>query len=327
MQDNKISVILPIKSLENFKANLLDALRNQTFNSFELIIVDASKDGLNRNEINLDGFEKIKWVFSKNAFPGKARNAGIREASCEIIALLDSMTVPKSTWLENGFKALSNQKAEFVFGKCIGVSESYFSRVVKALTYGCLSFRSLPGSIFNLKALNKIGIQVENVRAGEDIEWIQRIEYLGIKSMQPSDQNIYYYGFPSSVFKLIRKWNEYSIANAKLNILTFQKVLYFYFISILALYFLYSWNYIFTEGQWDESSSFIPNLNTIAWSFLFGLYFFSRSILLPLRKGETFGFVLPFNWIVIGLIGLVMDIVKVPGRVYGLLRIIGIKIK
>ena len=128
---------------------------------------------------------------------------------------------------------------------------------------------------FSIKSLlNKIGIQVENVRAGEDIEWIQRIEYLGIKSMQPSDQNIYYYGFPSSVFKLIKKWNEYSIANAKLNILTFQKVIYFYLISILALYFLYTWNYIFTEGQWDESSSFIPNLNTIAWSFYLVYIFF-----------------------------------------------------
>ena len=327
MQDNTISVILPIKSLENFKPNLLDALRNQTYSSLELIIVDASKDGLNRNKINLNGFENVKWVFSKNAFPGKARNAGIREASCEIIALLDSMTVPKSTWLEDGFRALSNQKAEFIFGKCIAVSESYFSRVVKALTYGCLSFRSLPGSIFQLKALNKIGIQVENVRAGEDIEWIQRIEYLGIKSMQPSDQNIYYYGFPNSLLKLIKKWNEYSIANAKLNILTFQKVIYFYLISILILYFLYTWNYIFTEGQWDESTSFIPNLNTISWSLLFSMYFFSRSILLPLRKGETFRFVLPFNWIVLGLTGLLMDIVKIPGRVYGLIRIIGIKIK
>ena len=53
MQDNTISVILPIKSLENFKPNLLDALRNQSYSSLELIIVDASKDGLNRNKINL----------------------------------------------------------------------------------------------------------------------------------------------------------------------------------------------------------------------------------------------------------------------------------
>ena len=109
MQDNSVSVVLPIGSLGNLKPDLLDALRNQTFKSFELIIVDASTDGLNRNEINLDGFEHIKWVFSKSSFPGKARNAGIREASCEIIALLDSMTVPKSTWLEDGFKTLSNQ--------------------------------------------------------------------------------------------------------------------------------------------------------------------------------------------------------------------------
>ena len=61
--------------------------------------------------------------------------------------------------------------------------------------------------------------------------------------------------------------------------------------------------------------------------FVIWYVFFSRSILLPLRKGETFRFVLPFNWIVLGLTGLLMDIVKIPGRVYGLIRIIGIKIK
>ena len=71
MQDNSVSVVLPIRSLGNFKPDLLDALRNQTFNSFELIIVDASTDGLNRNEINLDGFEHIKWVFQRAHFQAK----------------------------------------------------------------------------------------------------------------------------------------------------------------------------------------------------------------------------------------------------------------
>ena len=173
----------------------------------------------------------------------------------------------------NGFKALSNQKAEFVFGKCIGVSESYFSRVVKALTYGCLSFRSLPGSIFNLKALYKIGIQVENVRAGEDIEWIQRIEYLGIKSMQPSDQNIYYYGF-IAYSRIENGTNTY--CECKIEYINFSESSYFYFISILALFSLFL-NYIY-QGQWDETilhTKFKYNCRSFYLVYIFSDQFFS----------------------------------------------------
>lgn len=326
MQDNIVSVILPINRLENLKIDLIDALKNQTFKSFELIIVDSSSHGLLKEKIkekiNFEGLRDIKWILSKNAFPGKARNAGIYASSCEIIAFIDSMTIPTPNWLQDGVSMLESNEVEYIFGNCKGIYQDYFTRIVRALTYGAMSFSSLPGSIIKAKALSKIGIQIEYARAGEDIEWIQRVKYLGIKSKQPDDITINYYGFPKNIFQLSRKWFEYSIENAKLNILTFQKVIYFYLLLAGFLYFVYSWNYIFTYGQWDQSSAFIPNLNTFFWGALFGIYFFMRSIYLPLKRKERLKFIFPINWILIGLIGIIIDLAKVPGRVYGLLRII-----
>ena len=66
MQDNIVSVILPINSLENLKIDLIDALKNQTFKSFELIIVDSSSHGLLKEKIkekiNFEGLRDIKWI-------------------------------------------------------------------------------------------------------------------------------------------------------------------------------------------------------------------------------------------------------------------------
>ena len=147
------------------------------------------------------------------------------------------MTIPTPNWLQDGVSMLESNEVEYIFGNCKGIYQDYFTRIVRALTYGAMSFSSLPGSIITAKALSKIGIQIEYARAGEDIEWIQRVKYLGIKSKQPDDITINYYGFPK-YFSIIKKMVQYSIENAKLNILTFQKVIYFYLLSRLSLFCL-----------------------------------------------------------------------------------------
>ena len=177
MQDNIVSVILPINSLENLKIDLIDALKNQTFKSFELIIVDSSSHGLLKEKIkekiNFEGLRDIKWILSKNAFP-VVRNAGIYASSCEIIAFIDSMTIPTPNWLQDGVSMLESNEVEYIL-EIVKAFTKIILPIVRALTYGAMSFSSLPGSIIKAKALSKIGIQIEYARAGEDIEWIQEL--------------------------------------------------------------------------------------------------------------------------------------------------------
>jgi hypothetical protein len=88
------------------------------------------------------------------------------------------------------------------------------------------------------------------------------------------------------------------------------------------LYFIYSWNYLFTSGSWDESPYFIPNLNKVLWALILVSYSFFRSIYLPLKKKEKLSYIFPVNWIFVGLIGCMIDLLKMPGRLFGLWRLI-----
>ena len=67
---------------------------------------------------------------------------------------------------------------------------------------------------------------------------------------------------------------------------------------------------------------FIPEefTNDIGYYFLYGMLligFFFRAIISPLRLGAKPNEIYPFNWICFGLIGLINDILKLPGYLLG----------
>ena len=209
-----------------------------------------------------------------------------------------------------------------MLGKGRGIASNYNQRLIKALTYGNKSFRCLPGTIITRKALKKSGFFVKAIRAGEDIEWISRLNTLSLNIKIFEKTHISYYGFPETFAEAIKKWYLYSIENSKINILTSQKVMYSYVCLLGFLYFIYSWNFVFTFGQWDRSDAFIPNLNSIVWNSLFLIYFLARSLIIPFLKKEYLLFLFPFNWLLVGAYGFLLDLIKIPGRISGLIRIL-----
>ena len=190
------------------------------------------------------------------------------------------------------------------------------------LTYGNKPFRCLPGTTIKREALKKSGFFAKAIRAGEDIEWISRLNTLSLNIKTFEKTHISYYGFPETFAEAIKKWYQYSIENSKINILTFQKVIYSYICLLGFLYFIYTWNFVFTFGQWDRSDAFIPNLNSIVWNALFLIYFLARSLIIPFFKKEYLLFLFPFNWLLVGAYGFLLDLIKIPGRISGLIRIL-----
>jgi len=57
------------------------------------------------------------------------------------------------------------------------------------------------------------------------------------------------------------------------------------------------------------------------------IYFFLRGIIKPLFVKERLNFLLPINWIFIGVLGLIIDLVKAPGMIYGSLLYIYRRLK
>ena len=89
----KISVIVPVYNTEKYLEKCLESIVNQTYQDFEVIIVnDGSTD--NSREI-IDKYiekypEKIKCINKQNGGLSSARNCGIEAATGDYIAFVDS---------------------------------------------------------------------------------------------------------------------------------------------------------------------------------------------------------------------------------------------
>ena len=88
----KVSVIVPVYNVEKYLEKCLDSLVNQTLKEIEIIIVnDGSPD--NSHKI-IDKYTKkyknIKAYLKENGGLSDARNYGLKKASGEYIAFLDS---------------------------------------------------------------------------------------------------------------------------------------------------------------------------------------------------------------------------------------------
>lgn len=87
-----ISVIIPTYNCGRYIKRAVDSIMQQTFNNFEIIIVDDGSDD-NTKEMLADSLvknNKIKYIFQINQGHAIARNRGVKEARGEFIAFLDA---------------------------------------------------------------------------------------------------------------------------------------------------------------------------------------------------------------------------------------------
>lgn len=89
----KVSVIIPTYNTEKYIAETLGSVLNQTYDDFEIIVVDdESKDStitiLEKYQENYPG--KVRLIKKRNGGPASARNKGIEAAKGEYIAFNDA---------------------------------------------------------------------------------------------------------------------------------------------------------------------------------------------------------------------------------------------
>lgn len=92
----KISIIIPTYNRAHVLSRAIDSVLSQSFEDYELIIVDDGSDDETKDLVIQYG-DKIKYFFTKQKGVSAARNLGIKESSGEWIALLDS----DDEWLSN----------------------------------------------------------------------------------------------------------------------------------------------------------------------------------------------------------------------------------
>ena len=86
----EISVVMPAFNAERYIGEAIDSVLNQTFDDFELIVVNDGSTDDTLNIITQYDDERIVIISQKNSGPGSARNRALDIASGKYVMFLDS---------------------------------------------------------------------------------------------------------------------------------------------------------------------------------------------------------------------------------------------
>lgn len=115
-----ISIITPTYNRAHLLPRMINSVLNQTFNDWELIIVDdGSTDDTSQIVENLKD-PRIKYFLKDNSGATASRNLGVKKARGDYIIFLDSDDEAKVNWLQKLSDAIVTQKTTVV---CCGLEK------------------------------------------------------------------------------------------------------------------------------------------------------------------------------------------------------------
>ena len=310
-----ISVIIPSNHDHHELLRVLHSVFCQTIKPSEIVIVDSSPEGvICPAEIKaLCARSSIQLIYEhrERAFPGDARNIGRGLANTVLIAFIDVQTLPRPRWLEASLGQLARQGVSGVWGATCFSSHNAFERLVRDGFYGVLPRKTLPGSVFRREVFEKAGQFIDWIRAGEDTEWMLRLEVLKIPIAESSNPLVDYVGLiDSDMSLLLKKWHRNYSAARDLPHFFPQKLLLWLVLYPLIVLIAFNWNWLLAEWSMD-SPLYIGHVTKIVAILPALIYVIVRGFVLPLQRGVGIWRLLPLRFLAIMAVCFMADLVKV----------------
>lgn len=214
---NLVSIITPTYNSSNYISQTIDSVLNQTYQNWEMIIIDDCSSDETFSIISKFASEdsRIKvFKLDENSGAGVARNLAIQQASGNYIAFLDADDLWKPEKLEKQIGFMQEQKIPFTFSFYETMDEAGNLRnetltTPSKITYKQLYYCNWIGNLTGIYSVDFFGkIPISSIKKRQDwMLWLQIVKQ--IETAIPVPESLAYYrvrqdSISASKWKLIQ---------------------------------------------------------------------------------------------------------------------------
>lgn len=172
-----VSVIIPVYNSEKYLAEAIDSVLAQTYQDFELIIIDDGSSDHSREIAT--SYPKVNYVYQENRGVAAARNRGVQLAKGDFLAFLDADDI----WLPN---KLAIQMRVFAKNPSLEIVTGYVKQFISPEIEPEIARKYIfpdrplqgysPGAIIiKRQTFEKTGLFHEDFQGGEAISWFAQL--------------------------------------------------------------------------------------------------------------------------------------------------------
>ena len=179
-----VSIIIPVYNCEKYISNCLDSIIGQTYNNLEIILVDdGSKDS---SHLICKEYSKkdsrIVVLHKENGGPSSARNFGLRYATGDYIAFIDSDDIVNNEYIKKLYELLIYEEAdisscgyETILPNGNIVSYDSFAKEIFGPQLGDIERVHYPYTVWHLLFKRKL---LENIKFDEEIFYLEDLKFV-----------------------------------------------------------------------------------------------------------------------------------------------------
>ncbi len=210
----EISVIIPVYNTEKYLRQCLDSVMKQTFQDFELLIVDDGSTDSSAaiiKEFSEKYPGRIRSFFQKNQGQSAARNKALQEARGRYVMFVDSDDYIGEKYMETLYETAVREQSDMVICDYIKVSMdgSFLKHCHANFSENGIRIPShiSCNRIISRELLNRYGLRYANGVICEDIPFMLKVEAVADNIRIISLAEYYYRTNPQSTTLTLKKRN------------------------------------------------------------------------------------------------------------------------
>ena len=180
MERDLVSIIIPVYNAERFLDDTINTVLNQTYDNWELILVNDCSTDNSKKVAKKYLSDKIKWIENKvNSGAALTRNRGIDEAKGRFICFLDADDLWDKDKLQKQVKFMKESECAFSFTGYEFADENGNPNGKKVFVPNKISYKQALRNttiwtstvMFDMNKFTKDDIYMPNVRSEDTACW------------------------------------------------------------------------------------------------------------------------------------------------------------